>query len=148
MIKYKFKPIIHVFNLFGIVLSLSMFIIIRTLFEANFLDYLLIFCAIFAMYNLINFLFSRYIINEHSLTLKTLLKDVSINWKEIDSIVWQHAGKLVKTSIGMCAKDKRISITAWTKDYVELIQLIVDKCVENDKVKIDSRIFEFLGLDK
>lgn len=143
MQRFRFKLYIHVFNMLSILFNVLLFILFNKIEQQN-ANYILILFALIAGLNFINNLFSVYIINEKSLILKSLVKRTEINWDEIECVFEQPAGKFVKLSFGVTAKNKKISITPWTKDYKMLLELVVNEVCKGENTKIDPRVLDVI----
>lgn len=79
-------------------------------------------------------------VDNKTLILKSLLKKISLNLKDVEHIIKQPAGKFVGTSIVVLTKYDKITITALTKNYKDLLKLVINNCKEQSNVKIDQKV--------
>ncbi|QHI73457.1 hypothetical protein [Aminipila terrae] len=152
MKRFIFKRKIHIANVMSVLIILSIFFIINMI-DNRPENYILILFVSIAAFNLINSFFACYEVNNERLVLKSLTKKISIDLTDIQCIVEQPAGKLVGRSIGVLAKDnhRKILITAWTKNYEELIDVVVKKYIDmkHDNIdNVDVRVLELIKYKK
>jgi hypothetical protein len=142
--KFGFTIYVHLFNVFIIILgALSYF---ERFLGLSHIDIIPIFIVVFAAFNQINILFACSIVYEDSLTQKSLIRKVTIPWNDIRYIKIQPSNILVRTSIGIFGSNKKINITSWTKNYKELLRLIIAKSNSNSSIKIDPLVLEKLKI--
>ena len=141
--KFAFRAGIHISGLLIILLIVSLAIGVNFFEKSNF-DIIILICILLIILGHINNFFTHYIVSEKGLELKSIIKRTNIQWNEIECIMEQPAGKFVTLSIGVFSSTKRISITPWTKDYKNLLQLVIEKCKTNEKIKVDPRICDII----
>ena len=133
MKKYKLKAKVFVTSIIGFFFSIGLFLLLDDLFSRL----VLMLAAGLAIFNLINSSFTYYLLTDSELVLKGALKKIVINLDEIMFIGMQPAGKFVGESILVLSIDKRISITALTVEYWDLISYLIKALPDLDKVQID-----------
>lgn len=99
---------------------------------------------IFAIYNLVNIFFISSVTDNEGLTQRALVSKKHIPWKDINYVVEQPAGKLIKTSVGIYGNNKTINITNWTNNYKGLLRIIVDNSKNNSGIKVDPVVYEII----
>ena len=143
MHKFRLRLYIHIFNTASILLNVLLYILFNKIEQQN-ANYFLLLLALLAAFNFINNLVAEYALDEKSIILKSLIKKTELNWDEIECIMKQPAGKFVKESIGIFTKDKKISITPWTKGYKLLLRLVVEEVNKRKSVKVDPKVLEII----
>ncbi|AQR94255.1 hypothetical protein [Clostridium saccharoperbutylacetonicum] len=142
--RYKFKLSVHIIGLSIIIFeALLVFVDIRFT-KKNILDYILIICILSSFIGVIVNLFTYYDIRKTGIRLKSMIRCIDIYWVDVYKVEEQPAGRFVKFSVGIFAKNKKISITPWTKNYKELLKLVVNECEKNKEVRIDSMIYSII----
>ncbi len=93
-----------------------------------------------AMYDFIKKYFLTYIISEEGLVKKTIMKtNVILKWEDVHKIATLAN---VKESVGIFSYNKKFIINPMIKNYKDMIRIIVDKCINNEGVLIDAKVFE------
>jgi len=141
MKKYRFTVYVYLFNALIIILGILLYL--DKYIGLSHIDIIPIFIVGFSLFNQINIQFFSYtLVCEDCLTQKSLIRKITIHWDEIEYIVKQPPNILVRTSIGVFGNKKKINITPWTKDYKDLLRIIVEKSNSNSSIKIDPLVLE------
>lgn len=142
--RYKFQFNVHVVGLSIVIAIVVITVMVNHFTKSSPFDVIFIICIFTSIFGVINNLFTYYSIEERGIRLKSIIRCIDLDWKEINCIKQQPAGKYVSISIGLFGRDKKISITPWTKNYKELLRLIVNVCRENDNITIDPTIYKII----
>ena len=144
--RYKYKYSMHILGLGFVSFNAVVMVSTNCIFKIDVLsNVLFIACILTSLFGVIINLSTYYCIREEGLRLKCITKCIDLDWKEINCIKQQPAGKLFSLSIGVFGREKKISITAWSKNYKELLRGIVKICEESDNVRIDPIVYEIIN---
>ncbi|QHI73455.1 YdbT family protein [Aminipila terrae] len=148
MRKYYYKIYIHLISALSFLLGIVFFILI-TDDNRRISDYFLLVISTIALFAFVDNILTFYEVNNERVVLKSLTRKISITFTEVQCIVEQPAGKLVGRSIGVFGKDnhRKILITAWTRNYEELVGVVVKKYIEmkHDNIdNVDVRVLELV----
>lgn len=93
---------------------------------------------------LFNIIFTRYIIDDTGISIKSLIMKINIHWNEVEYIALQTDAKFVKVCVCVLGNSKVIGLSNWIKGYKKLIEITLEKTKENDKTKIGEGVYEIL----
>jgi len=141
MYKFKFGIRVYIINFILIFLIFGAFETIKSSLNVVF-QVLLLVALVLELISPINLFFSCTIIDYIGITQRSLFKKKHISWDKVTNVVQQPANILSRISLGVYGTNIKISITSLTKDYKELIELILAKCKQNDKTQIDYSILK------
>lgn len=142
--KFRFHLYLHVFNVFSIMFCLGLYFLFKIFLGGRRLDIVLILMALLGVFNLINFLYASYTVDENGLKFKTLVGEQNILWGEVKGIIRQPAGRLVRISIAVYGENEKVIINPWINKYTELTKFIIGKCKTNENVQIDPNVINNL----
>lgn len=145
MKQYKFHIYVHLFNLFSIMLGIGSFVDVRVFRGGGPFDFILIVASLIALYNLLRYLTTNYIVAESSLIKSSMFKTEKIDWGDIESINILPASKEDRLLVGIYGHGKNvIFVSYWIKEYKELLREIIDKCSEYSNVSIEPRLLDWI----
>ncbi|WP_238918006.1 hypothetical protein [Clostridium sp. YIM B02555] len=142
--RYKFKLSVHIVGLSVVIFEVLLVFLDIRFTKKSILDSILIICILLSFFGVIANLFTYYSIRETGIRLKSMIRCIDIYWVDVYKVEEQPAGRFVKFSVGIFAENKKISITPWTKNYKELLKLVVNECEKNKEIRIDPMIYNVI----
>jgi hypothetical protein len=144
MRRYRYKLKVYVFSVLGIVLNC----VLLWLIDDFLVDIILAISIVAAILNFLNLCVSRYELTNNKLIMKSCYTKTEIDLDSIICIASQSAGKFVGESIAIVDGTRKISITALTNEYWDLIARIVESAINNERIRVDSYVLNRIALDK
>lgn len=139
---FRFTNSLHLLNIFyslvsltGLILSIiwSWEIVLIIMFALG---------TALTLFGLFNCLYTKYVIDDKNLLQKTLLKTRVIKLDSVEQVYRLSNSK--RDKIVIYGSGTTIYINYWISDYKQLLQILVDRCIENEFASIDKNVIELL----
>ncbi len=133
---YKYIPRIHIATIIGFVLNVALFFLV----DDFLLRIVLTFSAGFAVFNLINYVFTTFELTDKNFKLNSFISKTKMELSSIDFIGIQPSGKFLGESVLVKSGKTKVAVTGLIHNQWDLVSSLVESTKENKEIRVDSYV--------